>query len=60
MAWLAVDGDGEEYIYTVEPERSEGFWNCFESIQLPKGSIKKLIGIELTWQDETVELKGEE
>jgi len=26
---------------------------------LPKGSIKKLIGRELSWNDEPVELKGE-
>lgn len=26
------------------------------SVELPKGSIKKLIGRELTWEDEPVEL----
>lgn len=26
---------------------------------LPKGSIKKLIGRDLTWEDDPVELKGE-
>ena len=46
--------------YVAEPERCEGFWNSFESVQLPKGSIKKLIGRELTWEDEAVELKGED
>ena len=35
---------------------------CIESdfysgaIQLPKGTIKKLLGRELTWEDEPVEL----
>lgn len=29
------------------------------SIVLPKGSIKKLIGRDLTWEDEAVELKEE-
>lgn len=28
-------------------------------IELPKGSTKKLIGRELTWDDEPVELKEE-
>ena len=28
-------------------------------IELPKGTIKKLIGRELTWKDEPVELKEE-
>lgn len=31
-----------------------------EGIDLPKGSIKKLIGRELSWQDEPVELKEEQ
>ena len=30
-----------------------------QGFQLPKGSIKKLIGKELTWKDEPVELKEE-
>lgn len=29
------------------------------AIVLPKGSVKKLIGKELTWEDEPVELKEE-
>lgn len=29
----------------------------FNGIELPKGTIKKLIGRELTWKDEPVELK---
>lgn len=29
------------------------------AIRLPKGSIRKLIGRELTWEDEPVELKEE-
>lgn len=28
-------------------------------IKLPKGTIKKLIGRDLTWNDEPVELKGD-
>jgi hypothetical protein len=32
-------------------------WLVKDSIELPKGSIKKLIGRELTWSDNTVELK---
>lgn len=30
-----------------------------DTIELPKGSIKKLIGRELSWDDEPVELKEE-
>jgi hypothetical protein len=29
----------------------------YDSIKLPKGSIKKFIGRELSWDDEPVELK---
>lgn len=29
------------------------------AVELPKGSIKKLIGRDLTWEDEPVELKEE-
>lgn len=32
---------------------------CNDSVSLPKGTIKKLIGRELSWSDEPVELKEE-
>ena len=61
MAWLAVDEDGEEYIYEHKPFRDEilmAWLNVEETnyIILPKGSIKKLIGRELTYEDEPVEI----
>lgn len=37
-----------------------GFPVCYykgDCIQLPKGTIKKIIGRELTWNDEPVEIK---
>lgn len=67
MAWLAVDyigewifnykpdmwiGDCDEYNYWLPQDRD---WTC--GIQLPKGSIKKLIGKDLTYKDETVKIK---
>ena len=61
-AWVAVDADGSECIFREEPYRREGgVWfssslsNKF--VELPKGSIKALIGRELSWNDEPVELK---
>lgn len=62
MALLVVDGrDNSEWIYEYKPERASigDFWydcggNC---VELPKGSIKKLIGRELNWSDEPVELE---
>lgn len=66
MAWLAVDRNGDEYIYANEPSRRGSFWDdkvyCdyvefSTDIKLPKGSIKKLIGRNLTWEDEPVKIK---
>ena len=72
MAWLAVSKAGTEIISSVKPLRDGAWWDCSEeicmegetgyvdmSIELPKGSIKKLIGRDLTWSDEPVELKEE-
>lgn len=57
MAWVAVDADGMEYIYRSKPSRFAEYWDDYcPSINLPKGSIKKLIGRELSWEDEPVEL----
>lgn len=66
MAWVAVDYIGE-WIFNCKPDMWIG--DCVEhnywlpqdrygayGLQLPKGSIKKLIGRELTWEDEPVEL----
>ena len=65
MAWVAVDFDGKEYIYASEPTRSEEYrcwqvdsWKTsLDIVELPKGSIQKLIGRELSWYNDAVELK---
>lgn len=67
MAWVAVDKDCTETIYYLKPERKTEYWVAEENqpeyyrdaIELPQGSIKKLIGRKLTWKDEPVELKEE-
>ena len=63
MAWVAVDTHGIENIYESEPYRTHGYWwdDLYFSteISLPKGTIKKLIGRDLTWEDNPVELKEE-
>lgn len=58
--WIVPSG-----YYNLNKEQTS-FWACiydnpdegFEdiAIELPNGSIKKLIGRELTWDDEPVEL----
>ena len=57
MAWLAVDKDGSEAIYDAKPIRMHDCRWVASFIGLPSGSIKKLIGRELTWGDEPVELE---
>lgn len=61
MAWVAVDKNGDEVLFDFEPERYNSLWveDVGDDIYLPKGTIKKLIGKDLTWQDEPVELKEE-
>lgn len=72
MAWLAVDKAGKELISPIKPRRYGAWWDCAEEvcvesefglvdmdIELPKGSIKKLIGRDLSWKDDPVELKEE-
>ena len=69
MAWVAVDKNGEENIFSHKPTRNEelDFW--YDEVKdggivydteicLPKGSIKKLIGKDLTWQDKPHRVKG--
>lgn len=62
MAWLAVDKNGSEYIYNFEPIRRNDYFECDESyydsgyVKLSEGSIMKLIGQKLTWDDEPVEI----
>ena len=67
MAWLAVNKDGTEWIMPGKPVRGwGGYWEYLEEvynvpieIELPKGTVYKLLGKELTWDDEPVELQTE-
>ena len=59
MAWVVVDKIGEELISRTEPFRVGDYLIGYSIFQLPKGSIKKLIGRDLSWNDEPVELKEE-
>ena len=59
-SWVAVDADGSEWVFSGKPFRSEVI-DMFKidgrCVKLPKGSIKALIGRELSWSDEAAELK---
>lgn len=61
MAYLCVDKDGTEIIFAERPRRFRSIWIGREKtgdkyVELPHGSIAKLIGRELTWSDEPVEI----
>lgn len=72
MAYLAVQSWGDEVMFHNCPTRKEnkywqddevyweirGLTTCAQdySIVLPKGTIKKLIGRDMTWEDEPVNL----
>lgn len=65
MTWLAVDKDGTEKAFNTRPLRGAMRWDEFIelpnpfAITFPKGTFKKLIGRDLTWEDNLVELKEE-
>lgn len=58
MIWLAVDKNGNEFVYESKPIKGWTFWDRQfggDNInKLPKGSIEKLIGRVLTWEDEPI------
>lgn len=60
MSYLCVDKSGE-YIANNVPTRFLNEWNGWEDfyskctlISVPKGTIKKLIGREMTWEDDPI------
>lgn len=62
MAWVAVDKGGTEILFEGKPHRIDDYLWAADSyydkyVELPSGSIKKLIGRDLTWENEPVELK---
>lgn len=65
MAWLSVNESGQEVINETRPERWDfhdglGNWESQDSnypVRLPDGSIERLIGRKLTWDDDPVEIK---
>lgn len=66
MAWLAVDKNGTEKIFNYKPVKLATFpdiWSpnyipgveCYY-IKLPKGSIRRLINKDITWNDEPIRI----
>ena len=57
MAFACVDKDGTEWVLETTPIRRADYWRLskgWRCCELPKGCIAKLIGRELTWNDEPV------
>lgn len=53
MTWVCVNSFGTELIFETEPHKAVYSWrddygSC-KCIEIPQGSIKKLIGRELSW-----------
>lgn len=65
--YFAVNKSGTEIASNTKPERYETAWLCLSenvagwdddySVLLPKGTIKKLTGKDLTWNDEPIEME---
>lgn len=67
---FCVGVENSEYIHSTKPIRIKDefgeYWGndgtyeiaCeYSCVELPKGTIKKLIGRDMTWEDEPIELK---
>lgn len=62
MAWLVVNGNGDEFIFEAKPKRNNTsqIWqlrSChsnYSVIYLKKGTIEKIVGYKMTWEDEPV------
>ena len=63
MAWVCVDEDGQEAVFETKPYREFKYNEWFreslysdEMVRFKKGTIEKIIGRVLTWDDEPVEI----
>lgn len=62
-AWVCANSFGMELMFASKPHKVDDSWRdnngCCNCLELPKGTIKKLIGKELSFFDEPVKLKEE-
>ena len=54
--FLAVDEDGNEYIYGHKPKRYSTVWHGLDCVEVPKGTIQRLLNYPLTWDDDCQEI----
>ena len=65
FAYLAVEPNGNELIFSETPcridEHSTCGWFCSsnstECVSVPRGTIKKITGKAITWEDELIKLE---
>lgn len=64
--YLAVNKDGQELVSSssrLARIGDEWLWPAYDgsnTVYLPKGSIQKLIGVSLKWEDDPVEYESGE
>jgi len=59
MCWLAVDKNGQEWIYLEKPvKKCDGRWfpQAGSCTKVPKLTIKELLGENMTFADEPIEI----
>lgn len=59
MAWLAIAKDGTECVTAQKPEyliSLDLWWTENDQVELPSGSIKKMLGKEITVSESPVEI----
>ena len=54
--FLATDKDGSECIYGHKPKRYDMVWHGSDCINVPRGTIERLLNYPLTWDDECQEI----
>jgi len=58
MAYVAVGNKGTEFLFISKPLKLGSCWIPLDEkhSELPKGTIKKLVGFDMEWEDSPIEL----
>ena len=65
FAYLAVEPNGNELIFSEPPHKCDEYstcgWFCNDNssqcVSVPRGTIKKITGKTITWEDEPIKLE---
>lgn len=60
MTYLVIDVAGGEHICSKKPLKNGNYWCSHDAkwFDLPKGTIKKLTGKEVSFKDEPIKLEA--